>query len=228
MAITAQTAINEIRRIIHDVSSPYRWEDAELLGYINAAERQTVSLVPEAYTLEVITDLLTSRVARQSLPAGGIQLIKVARNYADDGTTPQGPLRYVEKDSLDTFEPTWEYVSAKADGANYFEHYCHDSREPTIYYLYPAPAANNKFIGLVYSAVPSILYAANLNLNLADTYYNAIVQYTVYRALTKEARETLPDAFRQELWQNYLLTLGLKRQVREQVKPAENSAPEGE
>lgn len=225
---TVQDVFNEVRRVIHDESAPFRWSDTELLSYVNAAERQTVTFLPDANTVETIVDTLTSRVARQLLPAGGIRFIKIARNYADDGTTPQGSVRYVEKDALDTFEPTWEYVSAKADGSNYFEHYCHDSREPEVFYVYPAPAADNKRIAVVYSAIPTALLDETSTLSLDDEYFNGTVQYTIYRALTKESRETLPGAFRQELWQNYLTALGLQKQAEDEISPANNRAPEGE
>lgn len=224
---TVSQVVTEVRRIIHDEGSPFRWSDQEIFAYINAGNRQTVALIPDANTIETIADTLTSRVARQSLPTGGIKFIRVSRNYADDTVTPQGVLRYVEKDSLDTFEPTWEYISAKADGANYFEHFCHDPSEPTVYYLYPAPAADNKQIALVYSAIPAIMTSAASTLPLGDQYFNAIVQYTVYRCLTKEARETIPSAFRQELWQNYLMTLGLQSEAETQVSAENNRAPEG-
>lgn len=223
-----QSVITEVRRIIHDESAPFRWSDAELIDYVNAGDRQTVSLLPEANTIETIEDTLTSRVARQSLPAGGIKFIKVARNYADGGTTPQGVVRFVEKDALDTYEPTWEYVSIKTDGANYFEHFCHDDREPAVYYLYPAPAADNKRVAVVYSAIPALMAAVGDTLPLDDKYINPLVQYTIYRALTKESRETLPDAFRQDLWQNYLVSLGIQEQAQEKVSPTVNRAPEGD
>jgi hypothetical protein len=129
---------------------------------------------------------------------------------------------------LDTFEPTWEYVSAKADAANYFEHYCHDPREPTVFYLYPAPAADNKKVAVVYSAVPTAVSAVGDAFPLADEYINAAIQYIVYRALTKESRETMPDAFQQDLWQNYLVALGFKQKADERVDPSMNRAPEGD
>jgi hypothetical protein len=223
---TAQTVIDEVRRIIHDEDPTFRWTDAELIDYINAAMRQTVVILPEANTVETIEDTLTSRIARQSLPAGGIKFIKVARNYADDGTTPQGVVRFSEKDALDTFEPTWEYVSVKADGANYFEHYCHDDRESDVYYVYPAPVEDNKMLAVVYSAIPTVITVVGDSIPMADKYINAIVQYVTYRSLTKEARESLPDAFRQDLWQNYLTALGLDSQAQEKVSPSNNRAPE--
>lgn len=224
----AQNVINEVRRIIHDESEPYRWEDAELLDYTNAAIRQTVQLVPEAYTIETIENTGTSRVARQVLPAGGIKFIKVGRNYADDGTTPQGVVRYVEKDVLDTYDPDWEYdATLKADGANFFEHFCHDPKEPVVYYLYPPPAADNKRLAVVYSAVPTALAVVADTIPIPDEYFNALVMYVIYRALTKEARETLPDDYRQDLWQNYLGALGAERQIKASISPDQSAPPDG-
>ena len=226
---TAQDHIDEVRAIIHDENPTYRWSDVELIRYLNAGIRQTITLVPEANTIETVFDTLTSRVARQSLPSGGIKFIKASRNYANDGTTPQGVVRYAEKDALDTYDPDWEYdTTIKADGANFFEHYCHDSREPGVFYLYPPPTADNKRIGIIHSAVPTAITLVGNDVPLADEYLNALVQYTVYRAMTKEARETIPDALRQELWQNYLTALGLKKEAEEAASPSSNRAPEGE
>lgn len=225
---TAQNVIDEIRAIIHDSVATFRWSDAELIRYINAGARQTVTLVPAANTIETIEDTATSRVARQAIPAGGIKFLKASRNYADDGTTPQGVIRYVEKDALDTYDPDWEYVTTKADGANFFEHFCHDSREPTVYFLYPPPVLDNKKVAVAYSAIPTALTVVGDTIPLADEYLNALIQYSVYRALTKESRDTLPSAFRQELWQNYLLALGLQREAKSDVSPENVKAPEGD
>ena len=229
---TVQEIFDEARRIFHDEdSSNYRWTDAELIDYINAGLRQTVQLIPESNTIETIEDTGTSRISRQVLPAGGIKFIKVGRNYADDGTTPQGTVRYVEKDVMDTYDPDWEYTLAAGvvDGANYFQHYLHDSREPRVYYLYPPPAADNKRLAVVYSAVPTEMTIVGDTFPLSDDYINAIIQYIVYRALTKESRQTLPSAYRQELWQNYVTALGLERAAREDVGPGgENVPPDAE
>jgi len=123
---TVQTLIDEVREIIHDTVTTYRWADAELIDYCNAGIRQTVVLVPESNATQTI-ETISNNIARQAIPTGGIKFIKIARNYADDGTTPQGVVRYVEKDALDTFDPDWEYNTAiKTDGANFFEHFMHD------------------------------------------------------------------------------------------------------
>lgn len=227
----ASELFDEARRIFHDEDAAnYRWTDAELIDYLNAATRQIVTLVPEANTLETIEDTGTSRVARQALPAGGIKFIRVARNYADDGTTPQGTVRYVEKDVLDTYDPDWEYTPATGvvDGDNYFQHFCHDKREPKTYYLYPPPVADNKMLAAVYSAIPVEVTAVGSTYPLADEYINPAIMYLVYRALTKESRQTLPDAYRKDLWQNFLVSLGLQRQAADEVGTESTRPPDGD
>ena len=225
---TAQNIIDEVRRIIHDEdSAAYRWSNAELIGYLNAGTRQIVQLVPEANTIqEVVT--VNNGIARQTLPSGGLVFVKVARNYADDGTTPQGVIRRVEKDALDTYDPDWEYdQTIKSNVANFFEHYCHDSSEPNVYYLYPPNTDDaSKRVALVYAAIPDEMTLVSSTFPLSDQYINAEVQYTVYRALTKESRSTLPDAFRKELWDNFLMALGLQKEARRNAQPP--IPPEGE
>lgn len=228
---TVQNIFDEVRRIIHDEDATnYRWADAELIDYLNAGMRQIVVLIPEANTVETIEDTGTSRVARQALPAGGIKFIRVGRNYADDGTTPQGTVRYVEKDVLDTYDTDWEYTLAAGvvDGANYFQHFCHDSREPKIYYLYPPPAADNKKLAVVYSAVPTAVTAVGNTFPMDDEYINGAIQYVVYRALTKESRQTLPDAYRQDLWQNFLVALSLQSDAADEAGTEANRPPGGD
>ena len=144
---TVQNVVDEVRAIIHDEVVTYRWSDAELIRYINAGARQTVTLVPEANTVEQEIALGTSRIARQVLPTGGIKFLKVSRNLlVGEPSSQEGVVRYVEKDALDTFDPDWEYVTTEVDSTNYFKHYCHDPREPTVFYLYPPPVVDLSLI----------------------------------------------------------------------------------
>ena len=136
-------------------------------------------------------------------------------------------VRYVEKDALDTYDPDWEYDTAiKADGANFFEHYMHDPREPKAYYLYPPQAAATKKVAVVYSFRPTAHTVVGDTFALDDEYINPVVQYMVYRALSKENRDSMPTSFRQELWEGYLTALGIHRKAMEMISPENNAPPE--
>lgn len=205
-------------------SANYRWSDSEILHYINAAQRQIVTLVPEANVIESIEDLGSNTDARQTLPAGGIKFVKISNNFSD-ASTRKGPVRYAEKDALDSWDPDWEYTPG-SDGDNYFKHYCHDAREDDVYYLYPPPAVSNKFIGLVYSKIPDDLADLHADLSLDDDFFESYVDYVVFRALSKEGRYSLPDRERDRLWAKFLQSLGLKHVAETNIGPETVRPPE--
>lgn len=222
---TAQTVIDEVRYVIHDENPTYRWSDAELLKYVNASIRQIIQLVPEA-NITSGTVNITNSLARQTLPSGGVALIRVGRNASTDGTTYEGRITRVERDVLDSWDPDWEYdTTIKADAANFFVHWTHDEKEPKVYHLYPPNSGSTRYVELVYSAFPTALTLVSDTYPLTDEYVNAAVQYVIYRALTKESRDTLPQAMRQELWENFLNALGLERSARLEAMTAR--PPEG-
>lgn len=226
---TVQNVITGVRYTIHDEdAASYRWTDAELIDYVNAAGRAIVSIVPEANLVTTIGSI-TNTIAKQALPSGGIKFVKVLNNVsAADGTTVEGAVRQVEKDVLDSYDPDWEYdttIKTLAGSADFFDHYCHDPRDKKAYYLYP-PASAQAYANVQYSAVPTAMTVVGDTIPLADEYLEAYNAYVTYRALTKESRDTMPSAFRQELWNNFLAALGQKLQSDARVSPEQNMRPE--
>lgn len=229
MSATVQDVIDEVRFTIHDeAAASYRWSDVELIDYINAAGRQIVSIVPEANLVTTILSI-TNSIAKQALPTGGIKFVKVLNNVSEaDGTTIEGPVRQVEKDALDSYDPNWEHDTALktlAASSNFFDHFCHDPRDKKAFYLYP-PASGTAYANVQYSAVPTAMVAVGDTIPLGDEYLEAYSAYTTYRALTKESRDSLPASYRQELYNNFLTALGQKLQGDTRVSPEQNMPPE--
>lgn len=229
MSATVQDVIDEVRFTIHDTqASTYRWTDVELIDYVNAASRQIVTLVPEANIVDTIVSI-TNMIAKQVIPTGGIKFIKVLNNVSEaDGTTVQGPVRQVEKDALDSYDPDWEYdvtIKVLPSSSDFFDHFCHDPRDKKAYYLYP-PASTTAYAKIQNSAIPASVTAVGNTIPLGDEYLEAYNAYVIYRSLTKESRDTLPSTFRQELWNNFLSSLGQKLQADQRVSPEQNMPPE--
>jgi len=225
---TVQNVIDQVRYTLHDENATYRWSDAELIAYVVAAGRQIVSIVPEAnLTATIIT--ITNTIAKQAIPSGGIKFVKVLNNISEaDGTTVEGAVRQVEKDALDSYDPDWEYdttIKTLAGSADFFDHYCHDPRDKKAFYVYPPASAQAEAL-VQYSAVPTAVTVVGDSIPLDDEYLEAYYAYVTYRALTKESRDTLPAAYRQELWNNFLTALGQKLQGDARVSPEQNAAPE--
>jgi len=219
---TAATLITEVRGLLSDETVAYRWSDAELLRYLNAAQRQIVTLVPEAFAVELPITVVPGN-ARQTLSraTGAIKFIKVTSNI--EGGFRTGLLRSIEKDALDTHDPDWE-VTAAADSPSYFKHYMHDPREPLVFYLYPLPNAA-KQIFVVHSLRPTVATTTSSDVALGADYENAIIDYMVFRALSREGRFGLPADKVQNLWNNFLRSLGLKIESDRRVSPEQNRPP---
>lgn len=225
---TATQLILDIRESINDETAPYRWSDATLLRYINAGQRQIVMLVPEANAVE--TRVTTAVGARQVIPALGVKFIRASSNYNGVTSLRTGALRYIERDAMDTHWPGWESEAAAVTPgttANTFQHYLHDPREPTVFYLYPAPQTGTEQVYIVYSAIPATLTVVGDNLGLAAVYENALVDYCVYRALSKEGRYSMPHDKTEALWNRFLRALGLKTQSDARVSVQNHKPPEG-
>lgn len=229
MSFTVQKVIDQVRYTIHDeTAGSYRWTDAELLAYVNAASRQIVTLVPEANLVTTIITI-TNTIAKQALPTGGIKFVKVLNNVSPaDGTTIQGPVRPAEKDALDSYDPNWEYdtaIKTVSGSADFFDHYCHDPRDKKAFYVYP-PGSTTVYANVQYSAIPTEMFTVDDTIPLGDEYIEAYYTYVTYRALTKESRDSMPGAYRQELFNNFMATLGQKMQADARVSPEQHQAPE--
>lgn len=78
MALTAASVLNTVSQVLLDETNT-RWSAANLLTYLNEAQRQLVTLRPEA---GVVTETVAlAEGVKQSIPTGGRALLDVPRNY---------------------------------------------------------------------------------------------------------------------------------------------------
>lgn len=162
-----------------------RWEADELLDYVNDGQLATVLLRPDANSINEVVQLKGGTL--QSIPAGGIRLLRVTRNMGADGNTPGRAIRECSRDVLDNSVPDWHYANA----ALAVQHYIFDNADPKRFYVYPcvqgtegAPA--NCEIEIIYSAAPARAQTADDVLTLGDQYQPALIDYVLYRAFTKD------------------------------------------
>lgn len=180
--LTAAYTIDKAEVILQDTTN-IRWPEGELLGWFNDGQREIVMLRPDAYAQRVAHALVNG--TRQQIPGAGYQLIKVVRNMGADGNTPGRVVRKVPEEQLDASTPDWHASAASAVTL----HYTFDIREPKTFYVYPPAIAPNT-VELVYSSAPSPLAAKTDVQLLDDVYANALLDYVLYRAYSKDAEST--------------------------------------
>ena len=155
--LTGANILARIKDILQDTTS-VRWPEAELLRYINDAQREIVNYRPESSATTANVQLVAG--TKQSLPSGGLRLIKVTRNMSDTsgGATGKRAIRIVNVDILNTQEPDWNDPTVSGDAAHgtTVKHYIFDEDDPKNFYVYPG-VSGNAYVEVVYSASPTDL-----------------------------------------------------------------------
>lgn len=185
--LTGANILARIKDILQDTTS-VRWPEAELLRYINDAQREIVNYRPESSATTANVQLVAG--TKQSLPSGGLRLIKVTRNMSDTsgGATGKRAIRIVNVDILNTQEPDWNDPTVSGDAAHgtVVKHYIFDEDDPRNFYVYPG-VSGNAYVEVVYSASPTDLANTSATISVDDIYANAIIDYVLYRSYMKDA-----------------------------------------
>lgn len=186
--LTGANLISRIQDILQDTTS-IRWPEAELLRYINDAQREVTNLRPEATATTANVALVVG--TKQSLPAGGLRLIKVTRNMSDasGGATGKRAVRLVDADILNTQEPDWHDPTVSGDAAHTttVKHYIFDEDDPRSFYVYPGASSTSTFLEIVYSGAPTDLGNTSATIAVDDIFGNAIIDYVLFRCYLKDA-----------------------------------------
>lgn len=184
MSVTAQSIIRRAVETLNDTTS-VRWPVAELVRYLNDGQREVGTYRPDALVSGATHTLNAG--SRQTLPANGIKLLDIVRN----DSTSQRAVRMTNRQILDAQIPNWHNLT----GATEILHFIYDPRDPLVFYVYPPAAASGAAVYMIYAGTPAAITEpadgstyANVsgNIGVPDIYANALVDYVLYRAYTKD------------------------------------------
>lgn len=210
--ITVASVINKVQTILQDTTG-IRWPDAELLGWINDGQREIVLYKPNAFVKNTAIKLTAG--TKQSLPPDGVQLIDVVRNMGTAGATPGRAIRITMREILDSQVPGWHTGVGDLE----VKHFVYSMLDPKTFYVYPPqPAASQNYVEIVYGAAPTEC-ALGGTITLDDIYQTILVDYSLYRAYSKDT-EFAADQNRAKAHQDaYLTALTGKAKVEVGVNP---------
>lgn len=223
MPIPAQSVIRRCVETLQDNTS-IRWPVSELVRYLNDAQREVILYRPDAAVTNASVPLVTG--SRQNLPVGGTKLVEVVRNSA--GT--KRAVRMVNREILDAQLPGWHAQT----GVTEILHYMYDPREPRVFYVYPPAAATGAAVDLSYASMPAdiaepsegALYTSVTgNLGVPDIYANAVQDYVMYRAYTKDSEYAGNAARAQAHYGAFANALGVEVKATVAVAPNPTGTP---
>lgn len=193
-----------------------RWTYPELIKWISDAEKMVAIVRPDASVANGPITLVAG--TRQALPAGSFRLLDVIRNLESDGSTGGRAIRYVDRYILDSQNPNWHRDTQSGTIKNFV----YDNRNPLNFYTYPPAIAGTK-VEAMYSVTPAALtwdgtnnttIATSLdqNLTISDLYMEAVVNYVLFRAYSKDAEFSQNSQLATGYLQTVFSILGIKTQ----------------
>lgn len=167
-----------------EAAAGIHWNARELVQYENDGLVKIAEARPDAVTTTAAAHALTAGV-RQGLPTGGFKLFEVLGNKTGNAVT------LVDRRMLDASTPGWRIATGVQD----ILHCIFDPREPASWESYP-PAASGATATVRYAAYPTAVTlpaasalpsAVSGNVPLPDLFVNALREYCLYRAKSKDA-----------------------------------------
>lgn len=227
MAVSVQTILTRVTTLLQDPTF-VRWPLTELAGYVADGEKEICLFKPNAYV--TLGNVQLGAGTKQTLPAGGLALLDVIRNRGVGGTTEGSAIRVVSREILDAQIPGWHTTAG--DGT--VKHYMYNPLDPVHFYVYPPqPAANQHYVEVLYGGAPTGLSAAanqgaaladysGVNINLPDIWMNSLINYTMFRAYSKDAEYAANGALAQKYYELFMASITGKTAVEQAVSPNQN------
>ena len=193
MTFTASDVMKRAATTLQDLGN-VRWPVSELHDYLNDGLREVVRIKPNARSKTVNLNLAAGTL--QTLPPEYTILSRVSRNMADANTGAEAIRALDSRSIMDAQIPNWQSASALPFSKTVI-HVIHDTASPSSFYVVPG----NDGTGIVEAVVgclpqPSPVPGANPDqissysdeVDIPDIYQNALTDYILYLAYSKDAR----------------------------------------
>lgn len=199
-----------------------RWAATELQYWLNDSYREILNLKPDSNSLSgTFTCVSGYRQNITTTFATANRLLEVIANKA--ATSTKKGVRLISRTSLDTDRPGWYNETASVN----VQLYMYDPRFATEFMVYP-PATTAAQLEVVYNVVPSPHTLTSVQLvdptnteviRVSDSYANAILDYILYRAYTKDADQPNNAARAVAHYQAFQNSLGVRLQTERAIQP---------
>lgn len=190
-----------------------RWPYVELLGWYNDAVLAVVNLRPDANSKNTTFEL-TPNSSKQTLPSDGVRWLNIVQDI-----TTGNPIRKASRMILDDQVPNWHKTPGPRVTSWVFDEY-----DPKTAYVFPQPTeAQNLQIVYAVDPVPVVITDFEndtTTIGVDDSYFNAIVDYMLYRIYSKDADYAANGQRASAHYNAFLQAMGNKTSVDMEVSPS--------
>lgn len=167
--MTPAEIIVEVRKLVQDTRTPYRYSDADLLGYVNQTLKNMAIVRPDLFT-EIVDIPTTPDVAVQSLPAEALRLVDIFQVKDGDAIVE------VDRETMSRNYPGW-MSETSGTPVNFMRHV----KNPDRFFLYPRPATGVVLVGEYARTPPDYGLSDEITL-LTEAWFVTVLNGTVFLA----------------------------------------------
>lgn len=167
--MTPAEVITEVRSILQDADTPYRYSDTDLLGFVNQTIKRMVVIRPDLFG-EIGDIPTTAGSAVQSLPSDSLRLIDIFQVKGGNAITE------VDRETMARYAPDWMNATAGSP-VNFMRHVKNSER----FFLYPPPVEGTILVG-EYSKVPSDYALTDTITRPSEAFFPTIITGVVWLA----------------------------------------------
>jgi hypothetical protein len=210
MPITASDITTRASTLLLDTAA-VRWPVPELLNWLNDGLRELAILKPGATGETKVLEL--ARGTKQVLPDQYSALIRVIRNVTGPNNAPVGvggAVTIISREMLDAVNLHW-HDPTKTPFRAVVRHVILDPFEQQTFYTFPGNTGAGK-IEVFVSAIPAEITQINQAIPIPATYRSALVDFVMYRALSKDLQLAGAAARATAHWTQFTTALGVKGQ----------------
>jgi len=212
--ITAQEIIDRAEIILVDVGND-RWEEADLLGWLNMGLRELVRFIPTALTVTEAVNLAAG--VKQTIPTGRIEFIGATMNMGTDGSTPGAIINFMDFKELGFVKPSWPTetqaaiteIVTKKDG------------DRASYYVSP-PSDGTGYIEIICSDTPTEIAIGQV-IPVDDIYEAILMDYVLFRSFSIDQVHPVYKSLALDYFKKFTESVGAKISTEE----ASNTASRG-
>jgi hypothetical protein len=166
--LIASGIIATVRKTTLD-SAANAYSNADLIRFLNEAQRSAAGEKPDFYTVTTGMALVTGE--NQTLPDDGVSLLDVTSNTVANGGRV---VTLVQRELLAEASRFWPRGTRQTE----VEHYTFDPRTPRDFKVFP-PNDGAGGVQIIYGAVPPEITATTDELVVSDVYEGPLVAYVL-------------------------------------------------
>ena len=175
---TSRDIISEASRLLNDPRNE-QWAVRELLDWVNEGLQALVTLLPNQFITYTTLTLVSG--TKQVLPAGSVGIKTCIRSLDPTTSVPIGAIGLIDFDVLDSYSPEWHLAPPATP-----EEWAPDpSGNPLVFWVNPPAFAGAK-VDVELISNPAVLQI-DTTIPIEARYHSKLVDYVVYRALSKDA-----------------------------------------